>query len=149
MVGPDAIGDFEGRATTRQELPDLTTALSAELSPCVPACTVVRFVARAREQLLRSGDASGVDSNGRVVRPTAVVRGHERFPISLTIGRFMTEFHSWIRGRGDDDEPHRREAEQTDRHPGYGRSLLELRESFEHLWRQQVDEVYGVDSPAT
>ena len=51
---------FEARQTTHSELESVTSTLIAEFSGVVPAGTVIRCVAQAREQLLDSGVRAGL-----------------------------------------------------------------------------------------
>ena len=70
MAGPDASNAVEARWATREDLRDITSSLIAEFAGRLPAGTVIRCVARAREQLLSSGMRSGlavaVESMARV-----------------------------------------------------------------------------------
>jgi len=50
----------EARWATRQDLREVTTILIAELAGRLPAGTVIRTVAPAREQLLDSGARAGL-----------------------------------------------------------------------------------------
>lgn len=60
MDRSDATRAVEARSTARQELREVTNTLIAEYSGRLPAGTVIRCVARAREQLLRSGVRAGL-----------------------------------------------------------------------------------------
>lgn len=60
MAGSDALSAVEARWATREDLLEVTTALIAEFAGRLPAGTVIRRVARAREQLLSSGVRSGL-----------------------------------------------------------------------------------------
>jgi hypothetical protein len=60
MGGSDETSSVEFRSATRQELIDVTSSLIAEFAGLVPPGSVIRCVARAREQLLRSGVRAGL-----------------------------------------------------------------------------------------
>lgn len=60
MGGSDAVNAVEARSATRQDLQEVTSSLIAEFAGRLPAGTVIRCVARAREQLLGSGMRSGL-----------------------------------------------------------------------------------------
>jgi hypothetical protein len=51
---------YEARQEGREELRSGTAALIAEFADSVPAGTVIRYVARAREELLRAGVRHGL-----------------------------------------------------------------------------------------
>jgi hypothetical protein len=58
--GSDAVNAVEARWATREDLQKVTSSLIAEFAGRLPAGTVIRCVARAREQLLVSGMRSGL-----------------------------------------------------------------------------------------
>jgi hypothetical protein len=60
MDGSDVTGAVELRWHPRQEIREVTRSLVAEFAGLVPAGTVIRCVARAWEQLLRSGVRAGL-----------------------------------------------------------------------------------------
>ena len=57
MSNPNAI---QARRDSRQELVDVTDALVAEFAGRLPATMVIRYVGKAREQLLRAGIRAGL-----------------------------------------------------------------------------------------
>jgi hypothetical protein len=60
MNEPDANSRVESRWATVQEVREVTTSLLAEVAGLLPAGTVIRCVARAREQLLGAGVRAGL-----------------------------------------------------------------------------------------
>lgn len=60
MAGSDALNAVEARRATREDLQEVTNSLIAEFADRLPAGTVIRCVARAREQLLGSGVRLGL-----------------------------------------------------------------------------------------
>jgi hypothetical protein len=60
MGGTDAMRAVEARLAAQRDFLRLTDSLIAEFAGLLPAGTVIRCVARAREQLLRSGVRSGL-----------------------------------------------------------------------------------------
>ena len=57
---PTSVTAFEARQSVHAELAAVTDTLIAEHSSHVPAGTVIRCVAQAREQLLRAGVRAGL-----------------------------------------------------------------------------------------
>jgi len=57
---PEASSTAETRRATRQDLSEVTNSLIAEFAGRLPAGTIIRCVAQAREQLLRSGLRTGL-----------------------------------------------------------------------------------------
>jgi AAA+ superfamily predicted ATPase len=60
MGGSDALNAVGARRSTRQDLQEVTNSLIAEFDGRLPAGTVIRCVARSRQQLLASGVRSGL-----------------------------------------------------------------------------------------
>lgn len=60
MGATDAMRAVEARWAAHQDLLEVTDSLIAEFAGLLPAGTVIRCVARAREQLLGSGVQSGL-----------------------------------------------------------------------------------------
>jgi hypothetical protein len=56
----DAVSPVEARWAAQQGLTEVTASLIAEFAGLLPAGTVIRCLARAREQLLNSGVRSGL-----------------------------------------------------------------------------------------
>jgi hypothetical protein len=55
MSQAEPTSSYATRCTIRQDVLDMTTSLVAEFAGQLPAGTVIAYVARAREQLARSG----------------------------------------------------------------------------------------------
>jgi hypothetical protein len=77
MNEPDANSRVESRWATVQEVREVTTSLLAEVAGLLPAGTVIRCVARAREQLLGAGVRAGL---AVAVESMARLRLAERLP---------------------------------------------------------------------
>ena len=80
MGGSEPMNAVEARWATRQDLREVTTILIAEFAGRLPAGTVIRCVARAREQFVGFRGAGWVGSRGRVDGAPAIVRAAARAP---------------------------------------------------------------------
>lgn len=83
MGGSDAVNAVEARWATRADFQDVTDSLIAEYAGRLPAGTVIRAVARAREQMLSAGVRSGLAIAAEAM---ARLRLSERLPAHRSAG---------------------------------------------------------------
>ena len=83
MAESHALNAVEARWATREDLQEVTSSLIAEFAGRLPAGTVIRCVARAREQLLGTGIRSGL---AVAAESMARLRLSERLPAHRSAG---------------------------------------------------------------